>query len=137
MQKHNAEASQYPATQMMQREKNTREIVADNLRRLMELHSSMTQTQLSKLSGVSQTYISSILRASTEPTTKQLEKIAKVFKLKAWQLQVPNLPDDLLASDLLSKTVKALTEIGSKKGREYVVETAVREAHFSKDKTGD
>lgn len=118
----------------MQREKNTREIVADNLRRLMEIHNGMTQTELARLSDVSQTYISSILRGSTEPTTKQLEKLARVFKLKAWQLQVPGLPDDLLASDLLSKTVKALTEIGTQKGREYVVETAVREAHFSKTK---
>jgi transcriptional regulator with XRE-family HTH domain len=132
-QSHAARGSHYPASTM--KEKTTREIVALNLRRLMLIHADMSQTQLSKLSGVSQTYISAMLRAATEPTTKQLDKIGKVFKLKAWQIQMPNLPDDLLASDLLDKTVKALAEITTKQGREYVVETAVREAHFSKNKT--
>lgn len=91
----------------------------------------MTQSALAIKSGVSQRHISSILRAEAEAGIEKLDKIGRVFHMRGWQLQMPDLPDDLLDSDIIGKVVQSLARVPPK-GREFIAETAVREAHFNK-----
>lgn len=128
-QKHTATTWHYPAN-MRQHEISTRDAVARNIQALMRRHQ-MTQVALAKKSGVSQRHISSIVRAAAEAGTEKLDKIARVFGLRGWQLQMPNLPEDLLDSDVIGRVVRSLAEVPPK-GREFIAETAVREAHFNR-----
>lgn len=127
--RNSADCSQYPAN-MPHRELTTIQAVARNLKALMERHG-MTQTTLAKKSGVSQRHISSILNGETECGTEKANKLARVFGLQGWQLQMPNIPDDLLDSDLILKVVKAMAD-ATPEGRDLIAKNAEREAFFSK-----
>ncbi len=107
--------------------------VARNLRSLME-REGMTQLKLAKRSGVSQRTISNVLNESHEPGVETVDQLARVFKLKGWQLQMSDLPPELLGSDYVDRTVGALVQ-ASPKGRQMIAELAEREAHYSKTKT--
>jgi transcriptional regulator with XRE-family HTH domain len=106
--------------------------VARNLRTLME-REAMTQLKLAKKSGVSQRTISNVLNESHEPGVETVDQLARVFKLDGWQLQMPDLPPELLGSELVDRTVGALVQ-ASPKGREMIADLAEREAHYSKTK---
>jgi len=111
-------------------ELSTKEVIARNLRALMERHD-VNQVKLSKLSGVSQRHISAILRAESEAGVEKLNKLARPFGLKGWQLQVPDLPVDLLDSDVIEKLLNALRDL-SPEGREHLAQSAEREVFFDK-----
>lgn len=110
----------------------TTEAVAKNLRRLMDVHG-LTQAQVAKRAGVSQRHISNILNAVQEPGIEKINKIARAFGLHGWQLQMPNLPEDLLLGDVVTRVMDALTQ-ASPDGREMIGRLAEREAHYSKHK---
>jgi len=75
--------------------KKTNEVIAENVRRLMESQR-LKQTDLAKKTDVSQRTISNILNPSDErsTTTESLEKIATYFGLQAFHLMIENLPID-------------------------------------------
>jgi transcriptional regulator with XRE-family HTH domain len=106
------------------------QVVARNLAILMKRHN-LKQLELAKSSGVSQRHISSILHEETECGIEKVNKLARVFGLKGWQLQVPDPPEELLDSDIIGTVVKALAE-ASPEGRDLIAKNAVREAHYSK-----
>jgi transcriptional regulator with XRE-family HTH domain len=126
-----ASAWHYPAS-VPTTKLTTMAAVARNLRTLME-REAMTQLKLAKKSGVSQRTISNVLTESHEPGVETVDQLAKVFKLEGWQLQMPDLPPELLGSDLVDRTVGALVQ-ASPKGREMIADLAEREAHYSKTK---
>jgi transcriptional regulator with XRE-family HTH domain len=115
----------------MRREITTRAAVAQNLRALMRRHDNMTQTQLAEQSGVSQRHISSILNELAECGIEKAEKLARVFGLKGWMLQVPGMPEEVLDSKVLGSIVQSIRE-ASPEGRDLIEKTARREAFFSK-----
>lgn len=65
--------------------KSLKEIIRSNLRRLMEQRG-WSQPELSRRSGVSQTYIGKILRGESVPTVDKVEALAAAFKLDALEL---------------------------------------------------
>lgn len=129
----NARRKQYAANMPKRVEISTKEVIARNLRALMRRHG-LNQPKLAKLSGVSQRHISSILRAEAEPGAEKLDKLARPFKLKGWQLQVPDIPEDLLDSDVIEKLMRALREL-SPEGREHLAQNAEREVFFDKNRS--
>jgi transcriptional regulator with XRE-family HTH domain len=122
----------YSAKRMPFTKLTTTEAVAKNLRRLMEMRG-LTQPQLAKKAGVAQRTISNILSASNEPGIEKINKIARVFGLQGWQLQMPNLPDDMLTDGRVTRVIDALTR-ATPEGREMIERLAEREAHYSKAK---
>lgn len=79
----------------------------------------MTQTELAKQSGVSQTHIGGILRKESSCTIEMADALAAPFGLTGWQLIMPNLPDDLVGSQALQRFFD--TYIGTDDaGREFM-----------------
>jgi transcriptional regulator with XRE-family HTH domain len=110
----------------------TTEAVAKNLRRLMDVNG-LTQVQVAKRAGVSQRHISNVLNAAQEPGIEKINKIAQAFGLHGWQLQMPNLPEDMLTDGRVTRVIDALTR-ATPEGREMIERLAEREAHYSKAK---
>lgn len=129
---HFANTWHYPAKTMPITKLTTTAALARNLRALME-RETLTQQQLAKKSGISQRTISNVLNGSHEPGIETVDKLAGVFKLQGWQLQMRDLPPELVGSSLVDRTVGALVQ-ASPKGREMIAELAEREAHYSKSK---
>jgi hypothetical protein len=68
------------------------EVVAQNLRRLMDDHVELrTQSALARRSKVPQRTIGRIVNKEVTPSLDVLEDLAKPFDLQPWQLLVPNL----------------------------------------------
>jgi transcriptional regulator with XRE-family HTH domain len=111
-------------------ELTTAEAISRNLTALLERHN-MSQNQLAAASGVGQRTISDIVRLKSQPTAETLHRLAKPFKLQGWQLAMPNLPPELLDSDIIGKVIRDLVE-SNPEGRTLIVRTAEREARFSK-----
>jgi DNA transposition AAA+ family ATPase len=126
-----AEEWHYPANMPTHRI-TTMQALAENVRSLME-RDSLTQKQLAKRAGVSQRTISNVLNASHETGIETVDRIAAVWGLQGWELQMRNLPPELLGTGILRRTVGALT-VATPKGREMIAELAEREAHYSKIK---
>jgi transcriptional regulator with XRE-family HTH domain len=122
----------YSANHMPFTKLTTTEAVAKNLRRLMAMRG-LTQPQLAKKAGVAQRTISNILSASNEPGIEKINKIARVFGLQGWQLQMPNIPDDMLSGAVVTRVIDALTR-ATPEGREMIERLAEREAHYSKQR---
>ncbi len=74
-----------------------RNVLAINLRKLMEQSPDLcTQSAIAKKSGVAQTTIGYMLRSESlvkAPNLDNVEKIARVFGLEAWQLLHPSMGD--------------------------------------------
>jgi transcriptional regulator with XRE-family HTH domain len=105
---HTSTVWQYPAI-MQAKEIATKDVVAKNLAALMKANGDMSQKRLAELSGVSQRHISSLLSGSHKaPGIDKLDQIAKVFRLKGWHLQIPNVPTEVL--DSIDTVVKALAD---------------------------
>jgi transcriptional regulator with XRE-family HTH domain len=123
---------QYSAVHMPFTKLTTTEAVAKNLARLMEIRG-FTQPQLAKKAGVAQRTISNILNTRNEPGIEKINKIARVFGLQGWQLQMPNVPEDMLTDGRMTRVIDALTR-ATPEGREMIERLAEREAHYSKAK---
>jgi transcriptional regulator with XRE-family HTH domain len=85
---------------------STKDIVPNNLRRLMKLRD-WSQVKLAQESGVSQTHISAILRGDSSCTVEMAEMLAKPFNLNGWHLLIKDLPDELVNSPSLNRLVEA------------------------------
>lgn len=107
--------------------------LADNLRRLME-DGELTQQQLAARTGVSQKAISDLLNyggtSSKEPRLGTIEKLADGLGIPAWQLQIPNLPIELLRNHTLSKVVENFRDAGAV-GRENICRVAESEVRYT------
>jgi transcriptional regulator with XRE-family HTH domain len=120
----------YSAKPMPYTKLTTTEAVGKNLKRLMEAYK-LTQPQLAKKAGVAQRTISNILNATNEPGIEKINKIARVFGLQGWQLQMPNLPEGMLTDGVVTRVIDALAR-ATPEGRQMIERLAEREAHYSK-----
>ncbi len=104
----------------------------------------MSQRELAKEAGISQSAVGFLLRYSDmndrHPTTSTVEAIAKAFSIRAWQLMIPDAPLELLLSQQLEKHTMDYMQVGPE-GREAVdriTEVEVRSATLQKGlNTGD
>jgi transcriptional regulator with XRE-family HTH domain len=109
----------------------TTQAISRNLKTLLDRHG-LSHNQLAKKAGVSQSYVSAIVKEDGKPVSVEvLDKLAKPFGLQGWQLAMPNLPPDLLESDLISKVVRGLADANDE-GRTLIARTVEREARFNK-----
>lgn len=69
---------------------DTKMVIAQNLKNLMA-HRQITQMELGKRAGVTQSTIGRLLRAEVAASTDTLDAVAKFFDLEAWQMCIPNL----------------------------------------------
>lgn len=61
-------------------------MIGDKIRELREKHK-MTQVELAKLAGISNTYLSDIERGRVNPSLKTLDKLAKALGIKIdWEI---------------------------------------------------
>lgn len=107
-------------------------IVANNVRRLMQAHD-LSANQLAKESGLAQTTISGLLRypeIRKTPNLATIQALAEYFRIEAWQLQIPNLPDDLLQNHRLSRLIYSFAGV-DETGRTSVENVAEREVRYS------
>lgn len=79
---------------------------ARNLELLMKYHQD-TQMTLAKKSGVSQKTISNMLNPGDDksPNLKNVEMIAKTYRIKSWHILYPNATIDLLINSGMEKFV--------------------------------
>jgi transcriptional regulator with XRE-family HTH domain len=86
-----------------------RERLADRLRDLMDAHPNLdTQTKLAAHSRVSQSTIQRLLALEQSATIDVLDRIAKAFRMSAWELIIPDLQSAKMTRDFskLSDTDK-------------------------------
>ena len=107
--------------------------LADNVRRLMDAHK-LTQSQLASRAGVSQKSISDLLNyggnVSKEPRLGTIERIAKGFGIPVWQLQIPDLPVELLRNHSVGKVLENYRDAGPS-GRENIRRIAESEVRYA------
>ena len=107
--------------------------LADNVRRLMDAHK-LTQHQLATRAGVSQKSISDLLNyggnVRKEPRLGTIEKIAKGFEIPPWQLQIPDLPVELLRNEAVGKVLEHYRDAGPT-GREHIRRIAESEVRYA------
>lgn len=106
-------------------------IVANNVRRLMESRG-LSANQLARACGLGQTTISGLLRYAElrkTPSLATIQAIAQHFGIEAWQLQIPDLPDDLLQNQRISRLVYSFAEV-DETGRASVESVAERETRY-------
>jgi transcriptional regulator with XRE-family HTH domain len=65
------------------------EALAVNVASLMERHGMRTQSELAKLSGVSQAQVSNVLRQRRGASVKLLERLADALEVDPWLLLAP------------------------------------------------
>lgn len=74
---------------------NTRKVLSDNLKRLMDAHDMKQKpvAEAAKRQGfaIDQTYVGRILNMEVAATIEKVESIAAAFGLQPWQLLVPHL----------------------------------------------
>lgn len=120
-------------------DKRTKMAIAENLDKLMK-HHGLSQKDVEGRSGVSQRTISNILNADADPryspTIHIIEKLAASFSLPAWQLQIPDLPIEVLTSHNLAKIVDAYSTI-DQNGRDMVSRISEAEARYSSQEKPD
>ena len=78
--------------------------LAGNVRRLMFEHD-LTETALAKRAGLSQKVINNTLHSRSVSKLDTVEKIARAFGLRAWQLLIPNLDFDSTTSGQMGELV--------------------------------
>lgn len=112
-------------------------VLAHNLRRLLAIGAAYglptSQAELSRRSGIAQTSISNWLDPDRgiAPSLDKLQPIARVYGIEVWQLLVPDLPDQLLASDHLARLVANYAKIERTTARDYLDKVAEAEAHYT------
>lgn len=118
---------------------NPTHALAHNLRRLLAIGAPYnlptSQAELARRSGVAQTTISNWLDPDrgVSPSLDKLTPIAAVYGVEVWQLLVPDLPDQLLASHHLARLVANYAHIARPEAREYLDKVAEAEAHYMPD----
>lgn len=68
---------------------NNREVLATNIKTLMKKAGIRSQTQLARITGISQTQIGNILRQETSSSIDLLVRLANGFSCEPWMLLAP------------------------------------------------
>lgn len=109
---------------------DTKRTVAMNLSMLMR-HYDHNQQAVARKSGAAQRTISSLLDPADGPSPKldTLARVADVYGLKAWQLQVPGQTLDVLLSQTMEKVVLSYAA-ADQEGRRYIEHVAEKEREY-------
>lgn len=112
--------------------KSTLEILANNIKRLMEYHD-LAQDDIAKKTKIGQTTLSNVLRPGSlaSITTKTLEELARFFDLEVYHLLIPDLPIEELLNKRIEKLVECYSQSTSD-GRENIKRIAENEVRYSK-----
>ena len=97
-------------------EVKSRDILADNMARLMEAKGWKETYVAKKGQWTSASTINKILNPEKEgpnysPTLNNIERIASVFGLQAWQMLIENLPVEILDDPSALQNIKEATDI--------------------------
>lgn len=112
-------------------DKNSREAIANNVKRLMD-HHGHNQTALAKKSGVSQRTISNVIRPDSAGslTLESMDAIARAYGLQTWHIMLPNAPLELLVNSSLEKLVDNYM-YATREGRDMITRVSAREAEIA------
>lgn len=106
---------------------------ATNVQKLMD-HHQISQAELGRKAGVGQSTLSRLLDLDAptgiNPRASTVESIAAHFKIAPWLLLVPNLPLELLESNLLGSLVENYRD-ASEEGRRAIVRVAENELRYA------
>lgn len=108
---------------------STRAILAKNLLRLMQ-KKGYSSAGVAIKAHVSQRTVNNMEKARHNVGIDNIEAVAGVFGLTAWQLMLPNLPCDLLETRSISQLVNNYVASGAE-GRKMVSMVAEREAEYA------
>lgn len=97
---------------------NTQESLRKNLKRLMEVQK-ISQAELARRSGISQTHIGGILRGESSATVEIADALARPLGTNGWIIIKPDLPDELLISSALRDLVDGYCNADTA-GREFI-----------------
>ncbi|HDX0792343.1 TPA: helix-turn-helix transcriptional regulator [Stenotrophomonas maltophilia] len=108
------------------------EVVAHNVRRLME-HHSLSQAELGRRAGVAQTMISGLVSrqdGSKNPRSDTIDKLAAFFKVAPWMLLIPDIDMDMLTDQGLKELVESYARVPAL-GRATILRIAEAEVRYA------
>ena len=123
---------------MRREHSNTRENLARNLARLMQLKG-WSQTELARESGVPQRTISDVLNWQDRkrgPSVELAEQLARPFALNGWDLIRPELPMDLETSRRFKTMADSFFRLNAE-GQATVSRVAEMEARYGEEPDDD
>ncbi len=119
---------------MTKRRPHTAETLARKLNYLMDKYG-YSERDMEQKSGVSAKTINNMRNAKHKSSLENAEKVATVFGLDAWQLIIPDLPNDQVESRGLRATVSNYLAADND-GQAAIDRVAEREALYSATKSG-
>jgi transcriptional regulator with XRE-family HTH domain len=116
----------------MRMTQNIHEIIAGNVKRLMQHADNMTQVELANKTKISQRTISNVINPGSvgSVTTTTIEKLAKFFGLEPYHLMIPNLPIEELLNKRIEKVIECYSQ-STPDGRENIKRIAENEVRYS------
>lgn len=118
--------------------RTTLEILANNIKRLMQYHD-LAQDDIAKKTKIGQTTLSNVLRPGSlaSITTKTLEELARFFDLEVYHLLIPDLPIEELLNKRIEKIIDcyAHTPLEGRENLERIAENEVRYSQINQDHT--
>lgn len=105
-----------------------REILARNVKRLMELNGLTSQGKAGEFAGVSQTMVGNILRLDQAPGIEFLEQLSSGFNISLWQILAP-VEFLEMESQKIEKLVKDYLA-ASEEGRQTILRVAETESRY-------
>ena len=122
-----------PHTASMAMQREIALALASNLQRLMD-HRGLSQAKLGRESGVGQRTISTLVDPDkvgvSNPRATTLEQLARYFGVPSWQLLIPDLPLELLASTRFTKLIENYRD-APEDGRAMVERIAESEVKYA------
>lgn len=117
--------------------KTIHEIIANNVKRLIDYNEQITQTKTSQASlakkiGISQKTLSNVLTPGSVAsiTTDTIEKLARYYKLEPYHLMIPNLPIEELLNKRIEKVIECYAQ-SSLESRENIERISKNEMRYS------
>jgi transcriptional regulator with XRE-family HTH domain len=104
--------------------------LAKNLRMLIAA-SGMASPEVAKKAGVDAKTMNNMLNGRYDPRPDKVEQVAAVFGLTAWQMLIPDLPEDMLHNGRLSQVVENYVSAGTE-GRDSIHRVAEMAARYHK-----
>ena len=117
---------------MAEKKLRMREIVARNLRALMDSEG-VSEHWVADKSGVSQKAINKILKCESSPGIETIDKVAKAFGLHGWQLQLQTFAADVMNSPDMQKLLENYVA-ASPESRQYINRIAEKESQYKHGK---
>jgi transcriptional regulator with XRE-family HTH domain len=89
---------------MPRKRPHTAQTVAANIQALIEFNKT-TAPKVAEQAGIDRKTVNNMLKGRFEPNLTNVEAVAGVFGLSAWQLLRPNLKNDLVKSSVMDRLI--------------------------------